>query len=411
MNTKRFFWGMVALFFVILIDSVGMALIVPILEPTLLDSTGGLLPGYSEGGLRRLAYGLVMSSFYIFMFVVAPILGDLSDQVGRRKILLCCLVGTGVGYWLTGLGIAKLSLGLVLFGRSLDGLTAGSLPIAQAAAVDFSSNENKARNLSLVMLAAALGFILGPVIAMIFSNSNLVSWFSWSTPLYVAAISSMVNSVLLWFALPEARERVREVKIKWFSGLQRVVQGFQHKGISKLSHSFLWMQLAWAATFQFIVIYLNDRFGFDSESIAVFLIVVGVGFCIAFAALVPPLTKRFRLFKITCLSMLLLAVSILILIFSPSEAWVWGIGFFVSLTMAVGYATFITIFTNQVGEDEKGWIMGLTGSISALAFGVTGIVAGILSSFSSVYPLWLIIFSSLISFSILNKNCKKGIIK
>ena len=55
--------------------------------------------------------------------------------------------------------------------------------------------------------------------------------------------------------------------------------------------------------------------------------------------------------------------------------------------MAIDYSTILTLFSNQVDDDSQGWVMGVTGAIMALAFGVNGLILGVLSNFSLQMPL------------------------
>jgi len=109
------------------------------------------------------------------MFVGAPILGDLSDQIGRKKVLLICLLGTACGFFICAIGIKYAIVSVLIVGRGLGGLMAGCMPIAQAAIIDISTPENKLKNISSITLALCLGFAIGPMVGGYFSNHRCFS--------------------------------------------------------------------------------------------------------------------------------------------------------------------------------------------------------------------------------------------
>ena len=153
--------------------------------------------------MRNILYGITLGIYSIAAFFGSPILGDLSDRLGRKKILLICLFGVFIGYVLFALGVIMQSITLLIVGRIIGGLTAGSLSTAQAAIIDISTEENKATNIGYILFAISLGFMLGPLIAGTLSNPRWVSWFQITTPLYFAAILSLFNILFLYLCFKE----------------------------------------------------------------------------------------------------------------------------------------------------------------------------------------------------------------
>ncbi|AML48313.1 hypothetical protein AYM02_02945 [Coxiella burnetii] len=88
-----------------------------------------------------------------------------------KKGAVGCLIGSFLGYLLSAFAVGIHSLTFLILGRVIAGFTAGSQPIAQAAIVDVSSEAHKARNIGLILLAISLGFIIGPIIGGVLSDS------------------------------------------------------------------------------------------------------------------------------------------------------------------------------------------------------------------------------------------------
>lgn len=150
--------AIIPLLLVIAIDSMGFGFVFPVLTPMFLQGHSSILPIGTSPLMHDFLYGLVVAVYPFCMFFGAPILGDLSDHWGRKKVLFICLLGTGVGYLLSGIGVSTNHFSLLILGRIVDGLTACSLTMAQAAIADVSTNERRqAKYMGLMMFAIAGG--------------------------------------------------------------------------------------------------------------------------------------------------------------------------------------------------------------------------------------------------------------
>ena len=177
-----FFLRAAPLFLVLFIDSMGLGLVFPILNALVIDPHSNFISYHLDSNARNLLFGFTISIYMFCWFFGAAFLGDLSDQIGRKNALMICLLGACFGYLLSALAVVLNSYLLLLIGRIIAGFTAGSQSIAQAAIVDISLPEHKARNLGLILFFASLGFIVGPMIGGTLSTSSLVSWFNYAMP-------------------------------------------------------------------------------------------------------------------------------------------------------------------------------------------------------------------------------------
>ena len=130
------------IFVTILVDVIGIGIIIPIL-PKLIESLNG--EGLSEaarvGSLLILAFGLMQ-------FLFAPAIGALSDQYGRRPIILISLAGLGIDYIFHAFAP---TLAWLFVGRILAGITGASFTVATAYIADISTPEKRSQNFSQVL--------------------------------------------------------------------------------------------------------------------------------------------------------------------------------------------------------------------------------------------------------------------
>ncbi|MBT8506531.1 hypothetical protein B1F79_02900 [Coxiella-like endosymbiont of Rhipicephalus sanguineus] len=124
-------------------------------------------------------------------------------------------MGSFLGYLLSVFSLVIHSLVFLILGRVIAGFTAGSQPIVQAAIVDVSSEEHKARNIGLILLSISLDFIIGPIIGGVLSDSRFVNWFGFSTPLYFSSLISLFNAFLLCCLFKETFKQTGKVRIRF----------------------------------------------------------------------------------------------------------------------------------------------------------------------------------------------------
>lgn len=387
--SKKFFLSAAPLFLVLFIDSMGLGLVFPILNTLIFDPSAHFFANELTPHTRNLLYGVTIGTYMLCWFFGAAFLGDLSDQIGRKKCLLICLIGAVAGYLLTAMAVIFANYYLLITGRIIAGFTAGSQSIAQAAIVDLSEPEHKARNLGFILFFCSVGFAFGPVIGGLLSSSSVVSWFSYSMPFYFAAGISFINAILLQWLFHESFIEAHKIHFKLHHAISIFLSAFKDIHIRELSVVFLIMIFGWSGFYSFISMYLYQLYHFSSLQNGFYMGLMGVGFGIGTGFLIDPLTKRFSLKLCTIVGCIFAAIAMMLTVTAPQEVYIWVEVVFVAIAIAIAYSTILTLFSNQVSDDSQGWVMGVTGAIMALAFGVNGLILGILSNFSLKMPIIL----------------------
>ena len=153
---------LVPIFLIVSVDVLGLTIILP------------LLPFYAEKfGASPAVAGLLISTYAFCQLIAGPILGRMSDRMGRRPLLLVSQLGTFIGFLILAYANA---LWIIFLSRVIDGLTAGNLSLAQAYISDVTKPEERAKSFALIGIAFGMGFLIGPGI------SGYLSQYSYQYP-------------------------------------------------------------------------------------------------------------------------------------------------------------------------------------------------------------------------------------
>lgn len=380
---------MLPLFLVIFIDSMGLGILFPILNGIIMMPDSKFIAHNILMSTRQEYFGMIIGIFMLCWFFGAAILGDLSDIIGRKKSLIICLIGSFLSYLLSAISVKIDSFALLIIGRIVAGFTAGSQPIAQAAIVDISNESNLPRNMGFILLCVSLGFVFGPIMAGFLSDSSLISWFNYTTPLYFAAIISLFNSVLLWIKFHETYQITESIKVNIHKAIAIFISAFTHKKVGKLSFIYFIMQFGWGFFFNYILLYLDAKFKLSNSGGSIFMLSMGIGFAIGCGYLANKLSSIFKLKNVVASGFIISAITILILNFNINITFSWLLLIIICATLAYGYSSILVLFSNIVSAKEQGWVMGITGSIFALSFGVTAIIGPFIAQFGKYYPIVL----------------------
>ena len=188
------------IFILVLVDSIGFGIILPVLPRLIMQLTG-------VGIDRAARYGGWLSFVYALMqFFCAPVLGNLSDRFGRRPVLLYAVLSLGVDYLIMGLAP---TIGWLFLGRAIAGLAGASFTPAYAYVADITPAEQRAQNFGLMSAAFGIGFILGPAIG------GLLGSFGPRAPFFAAGALALANFAFGCFALPESLPLEKRRPFQW----------------------------------------------------------------------------------------------------------------------------------------------------------------------------------------------------
>ena len=398
-NKPSFIASAGPLLLVLFIDGMGLGLVFPILNGLIFDPNSHFLPDATfSSTMHNVVYGAIVSIFMLCWFFGAAVLGDLSDKIGRKKSLMICLLGTFLSYILSAFAVMTHSLTLLILGRVVAGFTSGSQPIAQAAIIDLSLPHEKMRNIGYILLSLSFGFIIGPLLGGVLSDSQIVSWFNFAVPFYFAASVSLLNIILLqWLFNETFVSKSTTFKINPYQAIDIFISAFKNENIRNLSILFFIFMFGWSSFYSFIALYLLKVFQFTPTQVSLFMAAMGIGFGIGNGYLSNFFAKYFPLSTLYIWSTLTTGLIILLMLILKNSLLNWFLVVLLASIVSIAYTSILTLFSNQVDENSQGWVMGVTGSIMAFVFGLDGIAVGILAAWGDALPIWIATVSLLMT--------------
>lgn len=366
------------IYFTVFLDMLGVGIAIPVLALLFLDPVHGLKIAGTLAD-KTILLGALLASYALAQFIGAPIFGTLSDQYGRKKLLLLSLAGTFVGYLLFALGIIWGRLELLFIGRILDGFTGGNISIAMSAIADVTKPENRARNFGLIGMMFGLGFIIGPFVGGKLSDPSVVSWFSFSTPFIFAALLSLINIVLLFVLFKETLVVRRTSKVNLLTGVKNLKKAFTHENLKVIFAVVLLWTFGFAFFTQFFQVFLYEKFQYTQSQIGDFFAYIGIWVAIVQGVLTKPVSKRFT--PKQTLSFSLIGVSIIIFAYTlvPNSDWFLLLVPIMAICNGLSYPNTTALVSNSAGKDMQGEILGINQSIQSIGIAIPALIAGFIA--------------------------------
>ena len=386
--------------FVVLIEAMVMATLAPVLAPLVANPPPHGLMSDLSASSRTLVYGIALGIQPLLAVCSAPLLGQISDRLGRKTILLFTMSGLTLAT--IGIGLA-ISSGWVVFlfgSMIISGLSAGNQAVAQAALVDMSPPNRKALYLSLALLSSSLGFLIGPLAGSWLSDASLVSWFRPDIPFYALSAASFLTLTLLAITMPGTlRERLGTGEtIDLLSGVRSLASSFRNRTIGRVSLVFAFMQMAWAAYFLFLPMFLVTSEGLSRAKVGTVMAAMGAGFIVSYAVGLPLLSKFWSARAIARAGLLLTAVGMLGGALAGHGLVLWLLIMLTGFVVSIAYGAILTLYADAVDPSRQGQILGISIAVVNFSWGVSSIVAGYLTATASWAPIAMAAALMMLSF-------------
>ncbi len=382
MNTKAGFLSLPLKFWIVtliaFINSVSFTIIIPILYPFA-----------KQFGLSDFQASLLTTAYAASQFIGTPVLGRLSDRLGRKPLLILSLLGTVLANVTASLATVAW---LVYCARVVDGLTGGNTSIARAVISDTTDLEQRPKAFGIFGAVFRLGFVAGPALSYLAQQLPPVPGVSsLGMGFLLSAGFAAIAILLCLFALPETHVQCDPVfRLHWSDfGFGRLARSITDKKFGRL---FLLTFLSGATftifTFAFQPFFLNVL-GQNAKTLAIAFAIVGMLGFIAQVLGLEPLRRRFDLVHILAGALLLRGVIFLLMPTFPLLPVFWVLLAIFGAINSFPMPLVDTLLSLRSSQKQQGEVLGLNASYLSIANAIGPATGGLLVSLSYRAPFWI----------------------
>ena len=338
------------IFLTILIDMIGFGIVIPV------------LPVYAEGSQFNASpfqLSVLVGIYSLLQLVCSPIFGRISDRVGRKPVLTFSILGTAIGFVITG---AAGSYWMLLLGRIIDGASGGNIATAQACIADVTTKENRSKAMGLIGAAFGIGFMIGPALG------GVLGKIAPSLPFYVAAGLAFVNCALVAARLPETLTPEAQARARDRASLGEVFSHGRAALIATILASQFMAITGFSIMTSLFALFCEKRFGYDIAHTGWILFYVGFLGVLMQGGLLRRLLQRPIEKQLAVIGAAVLAVSMFFLPATPPSL---AMLMLVCAGISVGNS-FVTPTLNGLASRSsdahtQGRVLGLLASAGSLA--------------------------------------------
>lgn len=349
----------------VFVDLLGLGIILPV------------LPFYAQQfGASGFAVGATLAVYSAMQLFSSPLLGAISDRVGRRPVLLVSLAGSAISLAVTGFAA---SLPVLLVARALSGLFGGAIGTAQAYVADSTAPSERAKAMGMIGAMTGLGFIVGPALGASLSQFGL------GTAAFAAAGLAAANFVLALFLLPESLPPGRTPRRPVFAVL-RIGDALGHPTVGRLFGAMFLAMFAFAGVQATLPLLGERNFGLTPSSLGLIFVSVGVVSVLMQGVGVGKLVNRFGERTLAVAGFAVFAVTLAVLPFVTSFVVALVVLAVQTMGSAVYNPSLTSLISQEAPPDEKGSLLGLSQSFGALSRATGPFVAGALFDVGPALP-------------------------
>jgi DHA1 family tetracycline resistance protein-like MFS transporter len=361
------------MFLIVLVDVLGFTIVIP------------LLAYYAEDfGASPLVATTLVSVYAVCSLLSTPIIGKLSDQYGRKPLLMYSQAGTCAGFLVLAFAT---SLWMVFLGRILPGLSAGNLSIAQAYISDHTKPENRAKAFGVIGVAFGFGFLFGPALGAWLGDYVLDVPFHCEASFVVAAGLSLLSIICTYTLLPKHEKPSAGTEIAGPGGRRPSAfdwrtysEYFGRPGLRAIYVQFFLFSFAFSLFFSGFALFAehNENLRWSHSEVGWLFTYSGFLGIILQGGLLGRLVKKYGELKLTIVSFIAAAIAYTLVGLATNWKWLVLASTISTFGQGVLRPVLTSRITQAVGRHEQGVAIGISGSLGSVAMAMAPPVGGLM---------------------------------
>lgn len=339
-----------------------------------------VMPQYLETfGVAGQALGFIIASFALGQFLFSPLAGDLSDKLGRKKLIIVGLVIFSASQLWFGLATYEWMLYAARFISGIGG--AFLIPATMAFVADITTLEERGKGMGFLGASMSLGFMIGPALGGFLASVSL------SFPFYMASLAALIAGIISLIILPDIKNTVSEIP----SGPKKRENIITQMKNSVKTPYFMMLIIIFVFTFGIanfqttFSLYVDHKYNYTPQDIAVVLTVGGFIGVIVQTLVVEKLFKRFGELNVILVNLVVAAIAFLLFFVVDGFALVLLVASIFSTATTLIRPAVNTVISKMAGN-EQGFAAGMNNAYMSLGSMIGPALAGMFFDINISYP-------------------------
>ncbi|MBU1678116.1 MAG: MFS transporter [Bacteroidetes bacterium] len=338
------------IFFTVFIDLMGFGILIPIL-PTFASK---------ELNITDFEIGFIIAIFSLVQFLFNPVLGKISDRIGRRPIIIVTLLITSLSYIIFSIADSLL---ILLLSRMLAGFGGSNIGVAQAYIADITDKSSRSKGMGMIGAAFGLGFVFGPLIG------GMISEYGYAFAGYGSAAFSLTAAVFAFFLLPESlkkREEKKKIDFRLFDS-EFSLKILRNPNVGIFIIIFFIIVFSVANIYGTFAILGYKVYGFTDRQNGYLFGIMGIVSAIIQGGLIRILSKKFSDYSLILIGTIFMTLGLGLLPYGINFTGVAIIISILSVGTGVLQPTILSVVSKKSPDEHQGAILGLNQSLASLA--------------------------------------------
>lgn len=392
-------------FLTFFLDNLGLALVYPIFTPLFLRPQLGFLTLDTSLLERTVLLGFLISCFSFAQFFGAPLIGEISDRIGRKKTFYITISGLTLSYVLTALSVLLNFVPLLFIARLFTGFFAGNQTLCLAAIADISVDEKtRAKNFGFIGAAGGLSFIMGILLGGSLAYPKNATAFMPSLPFWIIACLSFLNLILMSLLFKESHVVSPLKKFHFFKGIKHLKEALRIPSLRPIYAVYFLFTFSWVTSMQFLPSFLIMQYG-DSTQIILFVFsMIGLTWFLSNSFINRFLSSRYHpLQTVKCALLLVGCLLLFSLLLKPFPLFLTSF-LLAGFCSALCWSNTLATVSLTAPKDMQGSVLGINQSVAAASALAGPSLGGFLAGFNIHYVYLFTAMTPFLAFVLLAKK-------